>query len=226
METDMNRTLRLVSHHLCPYVQRAVIALAEKGAAHERTYIDLAEKPAWFSALSPLGKVPLLLIDDTDVLFESAVICEYLEETSPGPKLHPRDPLERARHRAWIEFASAALADIWGLETTPDSATAARKAGDIKAKLARVEDSLGEGPYFAGGGFSFVDAAFAPVFGYFDVFDPIVDFGIFAEVPKVRKWRAALSTRPSVRNAVVPDYAARLRAFLKSRDAHLHRVAA
>jgi glutathione S-transferase len=226
METDMNRTLRLVSHHLCPYVQRAVIALAEKGAAHERTYIDLAEKPAWFSALSPLGKVPLLLIDDTDVLFESAVICEYLEETSPGPKLHPRGPLERARHRAWIEFASAALADIWGLETTPDSATAARKAGDIKAKLARVEDSLGEGPYFAGGGFSFVDAAFAPVFRYFDVFDPIVDFGIFAEVPKVRKWRAALSTRPSVRNAVVPDYAARLRAFLKSRDAHLHRVAA
>jgi glutathione S-transferase len=226
MEAHMNRTLRLVSHHLCPYVQRAIIALAEKGIAHERTYIDLAEKPAWFSALSPLGKVPLLLIDDTDVLFESAVICEYLEETSPGPKLHPRDPLERARHRAWIEFASAALADIWGLETTPDSATAARKAGDIKAKLARVEDSLGEGPYFAGGGFSFVDAAFAPVFRYFDVFDPIVDFGIFAEVPKVRKWRAALSTRPSVRNAVVPDYAARLRAFLKSRDAHLHRVAA
>jgi glutathione S-transferase len=226
MEAHMNRTLRLVSHHLCPYVQRAIIALAEKGIAHERTYIDLAEKPAWFSALSPLGKVPLLLIDDTDVLFESAVICEYLEETSPGPKLHPRDPLERARHRAWIEFASAALADIWGLETTPDSATAARKAGDIKAKLARVEDSLGEGPYFAGGGFSFVDAAFAPVFRYFDVFDPIVDFGIFAEIPKVRKWRAALSTRPSVRNAVVPDYAARLRAFLKSRDAHLHRVAA
>jgi glutathione S-transferase len=126
MEAHMNRTLRLVSHHLCPYVQRAIIALAEKGIAHERTYIDLAEKPAWFSALSPLGKVPLLLIDDTDVLFESAVICEYLEETSPGPKLHPRDPLERARHRAWIEFASAALADIWGLETTPDSATAAR----------------------------------------------------------------------------------------------------
>jgi glutathione S-transferase len=226
METDMNRTLRLVSHHLCPYVQRAVIALAEKGAAHERTYIDLAEKPAWFSALSPLGKVPLLLIDDIDVLFESAVICEYLEETTPGPKLHPQDPLERARHRAWIEFASAALADIWGLEIAPDPATAARKAGDLKAKFARLEESLGEGPYFAGSGFSLVDAAFAPAFRYFDVFDPIVDFGIFADVPKVRKWRAALSARPSVRNAVAPDYAARLRAFLKSRDAHLHRIAA
>src|SRR5258708_40372906 len=72
--------LTLVSHHLCPYVQRVAIALAERGIAAERVYIDLADKPAWFRALSPLGKVPLLKVDDA-VLFESAVICEYLEDT-------------------------------------------------------------------------------------------------------------------------------------------------
>jgi len=246
----MNRTLRLVSHHLCPYVQRAVIALAEKGVAHERTYIDLAHKPAWFTALSPRGKVPLLLIDETAALFESAVICEYLEETAPGPRLHPEDPLERAvicesleetapgprlhpedpleraRHRAWIEFASATLNDIWGFETATDAATAERKAGDLKTKFAWVERNLGAGPYFAGARFSLVDAAFAPVFRYFDVFDAIADFGIFAEVPKVAAWRAALAARPSVQRAVAPDYAERLRAFLEARDAHLHRLLA
>jgi glutathione S-transferase len=68
-------------------------------------------------------------------------------------------------------------------------------------------------------------AAFAPVFRYFDVFDEIADFGVFVDVPKVRNWRAALRARPSVRAAVVPDYAARLKAFLKSRDAHLYRLA-
>src|SRR5207237_3450984 len=82
--------LDLVSHHLCPYVQRAVITLTEKGAPFTRTYVDLANKPDWFTAISPLGKVPLLRIDDDDVLFESAVICEYLEETI-APALHPRD---------------------------------------------------------------------------------------------------------------------------------------
>ena len=80
----------LVSHHLCPYVQRAAIALAEKAVLFERAYIDLADKPAWFTNLSPLGKVPLLRVGE-EVIFESSVIVEYLEETQPGP-LHPHDP--------------------------------------------------------------------------------------------------------------------------------------
>lgn len=108
----------LVSHALCPYVQRAAIALAEKGVRFERRTVDLADKPAWFRAVSPLGKVPLLIARDgggrETVLFESAAICEYLEETAPGPRLHPDDPLARARARGWIEFGSAILADLWG----------------------------------------------------------------------------------------------------------------
>jgi glutathione S-transferase len=72
--------LELVSHALCPYVQRAVIALTEKGIPFTRTVVDLADKPDWFTALSPLGKVPLLKVDGA-VLFESAVICDYLDET-------------------------------------------------------------------------------------------------------------------------------------------------
>src|SRR5690606_14684875 len=63
--------LTLVSHHLCPYVQRAVIALLEKGVPFERVYINLDEKPAWFRQISPLGKVPLLKVGDEAVLFES-----------------------------------------------------------------------------------------------------------------------------------------------------------
>jgi glutathione S-transferase len=62
--------------------------------------------------------VPLLRVDG-EVLFESAVICEYLDETH-GPRLHPDDPLERARHRAWMEFGSSILADIAGFYTAPD----------------------------------------------------------------------------------------------------------
>src|SRR5262252_630081 len=70
MEPAMPK-LTLVSHDLCPYVQRAVIALAEKGVRFERVYIDLAAKPDWFRAISPLGKVPLLRVG-ADVIFQSA----------------------------------------------------------------------------------------------------------------------------------------------------------
>jgi glutathione S-transferase len=220
--------LTLVSHHLCPYVQRAAIALAEKGVDFERITIDLAAKPDWFKAISPLGKVPLLKVSrpgrEDAVLFESAVICEYIEETQTGPALHPSDPLERAQHRAWIEFASSALADIYAIETTPDAALFETKHRALTQKFARLEDVLGAGPFFAGNRFSLVDAAFGPVFRYFDVFDTIADLGVLTRKSKVGAWRHALADRPSVRSAVVPDYPERLRRFLETHDSHFRGV--
>jgi glutathione S-transferase len=218
----MSRSLSLVSHHLCPYVQRAVISLTEKGVVHERIYIDLADKPPWFRALSPLGKVPLLLVvEEGAALFESAAICEYLEETISGAPLHPADPLERARHRAWVEFASAVLNDIGGFYTAPDEAAFEKKRADLAGKFRRIEEALGDRPYFAGGRFSLVDAAFGPVFRYFDVFESFLESRIFETMPKIRAWRASLAARPSVREAVGADYAARLTAFLRARNSHI-----
>ncbi|HSV25527.1 MAG TPA: glutathione S-transferase family protein, partial [Xanthobacteraceae bacterium] len=129
--------LTLVSHDLCPYVQRAAIALAEKGVDFRRVDIDLANKPEWFRAISPLGKVPLLRVGDV-TLFESGVMVEYLEETTPHP-LHPCDPLERAKHRAWMEFGSSILADIWVLETTPDRAAFVAKRDVVADKFKAIE---------------------------------------------------------------------------------------
>jgi glutathione S-transferase len=225
----MAAPLKLISHKLCPYVQRAVIALSEKGVPFERIDIDLANKPEWFLKISPLGKVPVLVVATERgevALFESNVICEYIEETQTGPSLHPTDALTRAEHRAWMEFGSAILGDLWGLETTTDVATFESKRQAVAAKFARVEAALGDGPFFAGDRFSLVDAVFAPIFRYFDVFDDLADLGIFKEMPKVRKWRAELAERPSVRSAVEADYPQLLHAFLKRYDAHLLKLAA
>lgn len=226
----MSPTLTLVSHLLCPYVQRAAIALHEKGVPFERVVIDLANKPQWFLDISPLGKVPLLKVRRPDgseaVLFESNVICEYLEETQPGAHLHPEDPLARAQHRAWMEFGSAILADLWGYETTQDAAVFEQKRLALAARFERVEATLGEGPYFAGKNFSLVDAVFAPVFRYFEVFDAISDSHVFDGKPRLNAWRQALAARPSVRDAVVPEYPRHLMDFLRKHQAHLLTLAA
>jgi glutathione S-transferase len=221
--------LTLISHKLCPYVQRAVIALTEKGVPFERIDIDLANKPDWFLKISPLGKVPVLLVETADgevALFESNVICEYIEETQAGAKLHPQDALERAQHRAWMEFGSTILSELWGLETTGDPAIFESKRQAVAAKFARVEVALGAGPFFAGKDFSLVDAVFAPIFRYFDVFDQLTDLSVFADTPKVRAWRKALAQRPSVRTAVGPDYPQLLHAFLVGHNAHMLKLAA
>jgi glutathione S-transferase len=212
----MSMPLKLVSHKLCPYVQRAVIALTEKGAAFKRIDIDLAHKPDWFVKISPLGKTPLLLVGDT-AIFESAVILEYLEETGPRP-LHPVDPLRRAEHRGWIEFGSAVLNDIASLYSAPDEAAFRAKASQLETRFTRLETRAVVGPWFDGEHFSLVDAVFAPVFRYFDVFDTIGNFGVLADRPKLARWRDSLAARPSVGSAVSADYPALLRDFLARRN--------
>jgi glutathione S-transferase len=220
----MTASLRLISHKLCPYVQRAVIALTEKGVAFERVDIDLANKPDWFLAVSPLGKTPVLMVGDR-AIFESAVILEYLEETQPKP-LHPSNPLHRAEHRAFIEFGSAVLNDIAGFYAAPDEAAFSVKAAQLEAKFARLETRVAAAPWFDGKNFSLVDAVFGPVFRYFDVFDTIGEFGILTGKPKIERWRKSLAARPSVRSAVSADYPALLRDFVDRRGSWLSQLQA
>jgi glutathione S-transferase len=219
----MAAPLKLISHKLCPYVQRAVIALTEKGVAFERIDVDLANKPDWFLEISPLGKTPVLLVGDR-AIFESAVILEYLEETQPKP-LHPADALVRAEHRAFIEFGSAVLNDIAGLYSASDEPAFKARAAQLEAKFARLEARVA-GPWFDGEKFSLVDAVFGPVFRYFDAFDEIGDFGILTDKPRLARWRANLAARPSVKSAVGANYPALLRDFVERRHSHLSQLQA
>lgn len=213
----------LISNLLCPYTQRAAIQLTEKGLQYERTYIDLAAKPAWFAQLSPLGKVPVLRVGD-EALFETAVICEYIEDVAPEHPMWSSGPLNRARERAWAEFASAVITDVFGFYMAPDAAAFDRKCTDLTGRFRSLEKHLGAGPYFCGSRFGLVDAAFAPVFRLFDTFDDIGDFGIFTGLDAVPSYRRALMERPSVRNAVVSNYGQVFRQYLLERGSHLSRA--
>lgn len=210
--------LRLVSFILCPYVQRAAIVAAEKEISLERIMIDLSAKPDWFVKLSPTGKVPMLLVGD-EPLFESAAIAEFLDEIGEGSLL-PQDPVERARHRGWVEYASGTLADIGGLYSAAESSPFEGKRVVLAARFARLEQVIA-GPWFGGDDFGLVDAAFAPVFRYLDAFETHADLFLLDGVPKVQAWRARLGKRSSVARAVVPEFSRRLRQFLRLRGSHL-----
>lgn len=217
----------LISNLLCPYTQRAAIQLAEKGLEARRTYIDLADKPHWFTQLSPLGKVPVLRVGDTAV-FETAVICEYIEEVAVGhAPLWPAHPLERAGHRAWAEFASAMIGDVFGFYMAPDEASFERKRAELAGRFGRLERQLaGAGPYFGGERFGLVDAAFAPVFRLLDSFDQVADFRLLQGLPATIAYRLELAARPSVRGAVVSDYGQVFLRYLAGRDSYMARLTA
>ena len=217
--------LTLVSHPLCPFVQRAAIVLLEKDVPFDRITIYLAAKPAWFLDMSPNGKVPLLRVRQQDatqaVIFESMVICEYLEESQGGAPMYPRDALARARQRGWVEFGTATLAHAWQFLNAIDRAAADAKQAAFRHRLQQLEAVLGSGPYFDGTAFGMVDAVFAPVFRYFDSLDPAVSHAIFENLPRVSAWRNALALRRSVIDSVGSDYAQRFRQHLREHAALL-----
>ena len=218
-------SLTLISHPLCPFVQRAAIVLLEKGVSFDRIDVDLTAKPDWFLALSPTGKVPLLKVSQADgphaVLFESMVICEYLEESQGGARLYPVDALSRARHRGWIEFGTATLADAWQFLNATERPTSDAKQAAFREKLRQLEAAIAAEPYFSGADFGMVDVVFAPLFRYFDILDPAVSQPIFENLPRVSAWRAALAARQSVIAAVAGDYAERFRQHLRHHQALL-----
>ena len=226
-----NNSPHLVAYKLCPYVQRSVIVLEEKGIPYQRTNIDLANKPDWFKQLSPTGKVPLLILSDDKrgdnsesqtILFESAVICEYLNEITESSLL-ATSPLDKAYQRAWIEFATSLLNQISKLY----HATSEQEFETVQKTLARqfgqVENELkkNQGDYFNGEDFSLVDAAFAPVFRYFDVFEQYINMTYLDELGLISQWRKQLAKRPAVQKAVSEDYFQELVEFIKRKKSYL-----
>lgn len=203
---------RLISLDICPFVQRAAIMLEAKGVDYDIEYIDLGNRPAWFAELSPLGKVPLLEVEQGVVLFESQVIAEYLDETN-APSMHPEHPLERAKDRALIELVSNALGWTWVASTTDDEAKARALAGKVQDALERLVAARADGgPFFHGETLSIVDAAAAPLLQRAKWADDVGAFGLFDAVPAAQAWLDALQAEPAVRSSTVQDIETRVRA--------------
>jgi len=210
--------LHLISFDICPYVQRAMTLLLEKNAEFEITYIDLANKPDWFLKISPLGKVPVLKVDQT-ALFESSVICEYIDETR-GEILLPTDPLTKAQHRGWMEFSSVLLGLLYGVNTATEESEFRSKRDELHQKLSILETTLvkGKGPYFGGAKFGMVDAFYGPVFRYFQAFAQWGDSSYLAEFPRLQAWESNVMRRESVQKAVPGDYSEKLKKFLVTKN--------
>lgn len=206
----------LVSFKLCPFVQRSVIVLKEKEVDYDITYINLMEPPEWFKEISPLGKVPLLKVNGT-VLFESAVIMEYLDEINP-PSLHPADPLQKAQNKAWNEFASTLLETQFRMVIGAKDETGCDAAEkELKEKLALLEPLI-QGDYFNGDKFALTDAAYAPFFMRLNLLEQWHPMGLLNGQPKVKAWSANLMQRDTVKDSVVDGFAELYRGFISGRD--------
>ncbi len=197
----------LCSFTTCPWVQRASIVLQAKKVAYDINYIDPDNRPDWFLAISPHAKVPVLQIDGNTALFESNAIAEYLEETIL-PRLHPADPIARARNRAWTDYVTTFSAAVTVAMYADTEAEFKVRAEKIPAVFAKLDDALAlrgnAGPYFNGADFSLVDAAYAPFLQRYTFMDRLYPLGIIEKYPRLAAWRDALLASAPVKASTVP----------------------
>ena len=204
----MTTKYMLCSFKTCPWVQRAAIVLRAKGIAYDINYIDRDNRPDWFLKLSPHAKVPVLVVDGKDSLFESNAIAEYLDETVP-PRLHPEDPMARARNRAWTDYVPDFAEAISATAYSNSEEEFARNAATIAKPFGKLDEALSrrgkDGPYFNGPKFSLVDAAYAPFLQRYTFMDRLKPVGVIEKFSRLAAWRDALLANAAVKASTVPN---------------------
>ncbi len=215
----MRDEIKLIASSFSPYCQRVEILLAEKEIAYKRQEINLSNRPDWFLKNAPFGKVPLLYIGDK-ILFESMVICEYLNEDY-GLALHSQDRLIKAIHRGWIEFSNLILSNFFTFISAKTMEAYDRKKLELVAKLAILDKNLKYNPYFDGDKYLLIDIAMTPIFKLMVTVENKFRLEIFDNFPKLAAYAENLVTRHSLGRIIPKNYDQILTTLLENKDCYL-----
>ena len=213
------KSIELISFNLCPFVQRSVITLEKKGIDFKITYIDLANKPDWFLKLSPLGKVPVVKYGE-QILFESAVINEFLDEITAEP-LMPSDPLKKAIDRGWIEYSSQVLMDQYLLSVAETQEDFQERNENFSSKLLRLEQTIGNNGVFIGTTFSLVDSSLAPLFTRLEIIARRLGKDFLSQFPKLTKMSHYITSQDFVKRSVVDNFEDIYLEFLAGKNSYI-----
>lgn len=194
--------LKLIASPTSPYVRKVRIALAEKKIEYQRVDATPWDEDNPVHAWSPLGKVPVLVLDDGTPLYDSRVIVEYIDTVSPVSRLIPEPNRQRIAVKRWEALSDgicdAAMAEV--LENRrparqQSKAWITRQQQKIAAGVAEMARELGEHAWCNGESYSLADIAAGCALGYLDLRCPDLDWR--TEYPNLARLAGKLAKRPS-----------------------------
>lgn len=191
--------IRLYSMRFCPYAQRARLVLLAKGIKHEVVNINLKNKPDCFFEKSPLGLVPSLETSDGKIIYESPIVCEYLDDAFPGAKLLPSDPYAKAEQKMLLEAFSAVTPIFYKILMAPKNDDVETEIkSQFFEKFKKLEEALAKKntPYFGGESVSFFDYMVWP---WFEKFGFCGLEGLLDKTPNIKAWQDRMLQDPAVK---------------------------
>ncbi|KAJ1914662.1 hypothetical protein H4219_004692 [Mycoemilia scoparia] len=207
--------LTLYDNPICPYAQRAVVALKETNTDYHNVYIDFKNKPEWYTkVINPQGKVPALRLEDGTILIESLIIAEYVvDRFDRTHKLLPSDdPKTRAQIRLFTNHYDTAISpNVYGLLRAATSEEQQQKTQAILDGLAQLNQLLvqqsPEGPFFLGNQFSFAEIVVAPLVVRLIGIEYHRGFKIpqTKEYARLNQWIKAFKAHPSIKESTAED---------------------
>ncbi len=199
--------MKLIGSLTSPFVRKVRIVLAEKKIDYEFSVESPWVPESRIPQLNPLGKIPVLLLDDETVLFDSRVISEYLDNTAPNNKLTPAPNRERIEVKRWEALADGicdAAALIFLESKRPaaqqDPAWISRQKSKIILTLEYMAGQLSENGWCLGTHFSLADIATGCALGYLGLRFPEIDWS--AKHPNLARLHAKLMLRPAFADSV------------------------
>jgi glutathione S-transferase len=203
--------MKLLGALTSPYVRKVRIVLAEKKLDYQLQLEDVWASDAILAA-NPLGKVPCLIMEGGEAVFDSRVIVEYVDTLSPVGKLIPASGRERAEVRTWEALGDGVLdaavairlEQTWSGRASGERSQAwvNRQRGKIDAALAAMGRGLGDKPFCAGVHLTLADVAVGCALGYLDFRLPNVDWR--GKHPQLGKLYDKLMLRPSFMETAPP----------------------
>jgi len=202
--------MKLLGSDTSPYTRKVRLVLLEKGLPHQYLVTPPREPGGPLQQANPLGRVPTLLLDDGSAVYDSPVICEYLDTLNDHPILIPRgDPLARLRVRRWEALADGIMDSALEVRfesirpaEKQDAATLALHGAAISRALALAEQQLGASPWCEGGGLTLADLALVSALLYLDLRQPERSWR--GQHPGLATWAARVVARASVQATPIP----------------------
>jgi len=195
---------KLVSYKICPFVVRSQIVAEEKGIELNTVFIDLENKPEWFTKISPTQSVPVLIANEK-AIFESSVICEFIDGLTPE-SLFPDNSVLKHFNKSWIEFISTMIFQQYNFMIADNKEGFGKYLALFEESLKQVEKILTEAPFFNGTSFSIIDATFAPLACRLFLIKKLINYNFFASSPKVHQWSREIMANKSVRKYLNDDF--------------------